>query len=153
MLEELAKLDSEWRKIATKICGNKDLADDMVQDMYIKMHRLQPKYWNKHYISYAIYHLFINHIKESKKTVYLEDILFTDTEDSEITKDRLRIIKVLDEVSIVDKQVLLATHEKSLREASKDLFMSHMTLHNKKKKAFEKLLNTNGIKEWKDERT
>ena len=153
MLQELAKLDSEWRKIATKICGDKDIADDMVQEMYLKMHKLQPKYWNKHYISYAIYHLFLNHVKQKNKTVYLDDVLYVDTDECNLTGDRLRIIEVLNEMSIIDKEVLLITHEKSLRDASKDLFMSHMTLHNKKKKAFERLLETNGIKIWIDERT
>ena len=74
MLKEISKLDSEWRKIALKICGNKYLADDLVNDMYLKMHKIKPKNFNKHYISYSIYHQFLNYINKNKNTIYLEDV-------------------------------------------------------------------------------
>ncbi len=35
---ELSKKDKKWRHIALKLCGNKELADDIVQDMYLKLH-------------------------------------------------------------------------------------------------------------------
>ena len=38
MLLELSKKDKKWRHIALKLCGNKDLADDIVQEMYLKLH-------------------------------------------------------------------------------------------------------------------
>ena len=37
MLKELAKRDKDWRKMAFQICGNKMTADDLVQDMYLKI--------------------------------------------------------------------------------------------------------------------
>ena len=46
MLEELCKRDDEWRKIALKICGDKNIADDVVQQMYISIYD-QGKQWDE----------------------------------------------------------------------------------------------------------
>tara|TARA_R110000850_G_scaffold187_4_gene1440 strand:- start:438 stop:905 length:468 start_codon:yes stop_codon:yes gene_type:complete len=152
MLKDLCKLDLEWRKIALKICRDKMLADDLVNDMYIKMHRLNPDKWNKHYISYSIYHLYLNHIKKSKDTLYLEDLNIEEIENTNFTTEqRKRLDTILDEIGLLDREILLHTHEKSLRKTADVLLMSHGKLHYKKKNALEKLLNTNGIKQWKHE--
>ena len=37
ILLELSKRQDEWVKMATKICGCKDKARDLVQDMYLKV--------------------------------------------------------------------------------------------------------------------
>ena len=103
MLKELSKLDSEWRKIALKICNNKMLSDDLVNDMYLKMHKLNPKTWNN-------------------------------------------------ELGLIDREILLHTHEKSLRKTANDLLMSYGKVNYKKKNALKKLINTDGVKNWKQEK-
>ena len=40
MLDDLAKKHSKWMSMALKLCGCKDKAQDMVQDMYLEMHKL-----------------------------------------------------------------------------------------------------------------
>jgi len=37
IIHELAKKDAQWRKMALQICKCKDLADELVQNMYIKL--------------------------------------------------------------------------------------------------------------------
>lgn len=37
IIHELAKKDAQWRKMAFQICKSKDLADELVQNMYIKL--------------------------------------------------------------------------------------------------------------------
>ena len=37
MINELAKKDAQWRKMSYQICKDKDLADELVQEMYIKL--------------------------------------------------------------------------------------------------------------------
>jgi len=39
MLIELYKNHSQWLAMAIKITKSKDLAEDLVQDMYVKMHK------------------------------------------------------------------------------------------------------------------
>jgi DNA-directed RNA polymerase specialized sigma24 family protein len=38
VIEQLAQKDSDWRLMAFKITKDKDLADDIVQEMYLKAH-------------------------------------------------------------------------------------------------------------------
>ena len=155
VLEELSKLDPQWRKIALKICGNKQDADDVVNDMYLKMHKRQPDTFNISYISYAMYHIFL-HGKASNKyknTLYLEDMNTQTLEgENDLTEDRIRIDNILDELGLLDREILLHTHEKSLRKTAEELFMSHSKLHYKKQNALDKLKNTEGVKNWKNER-
>ena len=37
MLERLSKRNEEWRNLAYRICGNYDHAQDLVQQMYLKL--------------------------------------------------------------------------------------------------------------------
>ena len=38
MVEQLSKKDAYWRKIAFNICKDKSTADDLVNDMYLKLY-------------------------------------------------------------------------------------------------------------------
>jgi RNA polymerase sigma factor (sigma-70 family) len=156
MLNQLSKKDLEWRKIALKICGNKYLADDLVNDMYLKIHKRNPTEFNKHYISYVIYGLFIDNLRKRKvyPTVYIEDINnFNSYNLDESTEDRNRINEALNELGLFDREILLHTHENSLRKASATLDMSYGKLNYQKHNALKKLKETETIKEWEYERT
>ena len=62
MLHQLAKKDSKWREIALKICKDKMLADDIVQEMYLKLAN-NKKQINDFYVIIVIRNLFIDEIK------------------------------------------------------------------------------------------
>lgn len=148
MIKELAKKDLIWRKIALSICKDKQLADDLVQDMYLKIYQINPKKVNKSYISYCIYHLFLAHIKNQNKTISLEKCYtLPDTYDESVLKDRIEITKALQELELYDCEILLHTQEDSLRNKSKELGITVDKLFYGKKKAFKKLLNTKTIKQ------
>jgi len=53
MLEELCKRDKDWRRMAFHICKSKDIADDIVQDMYIKFSNYN-KSLNEYYVFFAL---------------------------------------------------------------------------------------------------
>jgi len=151
MLNELSKRDSEWRKIALKICGNKSLADDLVNDMYLKIHKRNPSYWNTDYISYAIYHLYLEHLRTNAKTIFLDDINIIETNDNDYTTEiRIKVDNALNELGFFDREILLHTHEKSLRKTAETLNMNYGKVFYQKKLALEKLLKTNGIKKWEE---
>ena len=67
ILESVSKKDSKWREIALKICGNKMDADDIVQDMYIRLHKYNITTWNYSFIILLLYNAF----KDSKKTKFV----------------------------------------------------------------------------------
>ena len=69
MLNELSKQDKTWREIAYKICGDKALADDLVNDMYLRMYEQQPDKITNGYVYTVIRNLFIDHTRERSKLV------------------------------------------------------------------------------------
>lgn len=154
MLNELVKRDKDWRKITLKICGDKSLADDLVNDMYLKMHKLQPEETKTAYIVYALYHLWFNHMKKDKKTAYLEEVDYIETINNDYTTEvRIKVDSILNELGLFDREILLHTHEKSLRKTADTLKMNYGKVFYQKKIAFSKLLNTEGVKNLKDERS
>jgi len=152
LLTEISKYDNQWRRIATKICNDKSLADDLVNDMYLKIYKINPEKWNKAYISYIIYHLFIDHVRNNKTTISIDTLLELPSYEEHITEIRIKVNLILNELGFMDREVLLHTHEKSLRKRSKELNMSHTKLHYKKQKALEKFKKTEGFKKLLNER-
>tara|TARA_R110002049_G_scaffold199037_1_gene369088 strand:- start:22358 stop:22792 length:435 start_codon:yes stop_codon:yes gene_type:complete len=74
MLEELSKRDKEWRKIALKITGNKQTADEVVQEMYLTLSTSKNRVFNTSYVSYCMYHTYLRMIKAEKKITSSEVI-------------------------------------------------------------------------------
>lgn len=75
MLEKLAKNHSKWLAIAYKICGCKDNANDIVQDMYIKMYELG-KEVDEGYIYFVLRSIFIDSKRKQKEFTISDDSLF-----------------------------------------------------------------------------
>ena len=71
-IRELSKRDNEWRKIALKLCMDKMLADDLVQDMYLRIYK-QQKDWEEikdnqaFYVYICLRNLYFNHIKKENQ--------------------------------------------------------------------------------------
>tara|TARA_R110000868_G_scaffold102972_1_gene283629 strand:- start:788 stop:1252 length:465 start_codon:yes stop_codon:yes gene_type:complete len=68
MLDQLCKRDSEWRKMALFFCKNKEDADDLVQDMYVKFANYN-KPLNDNYIFFALKSLFIDSKRKQGKCI------------------------------------------------------------------------------------
>ena len=75
MLEELAKKDKYWRKIAYDICNDKALADDLVQDMYIYFSTKKIKV-NDAYVYKKIYHLFLDYLRKDKGDIRVDELFY-----------------------------------------------------------------------------
>ena len=58
MIEQLAKKDTYWRRIAYNICKNKMLADDLVQDMYLALSNVT-KEINDFYVIIVIRNIYL----------------------------------------------------------------------------------------------
>jgi len=105
ILDELAKKDSQWRKMALQICKDKDLADELVQEMYIKVS-------NK-----------TNHLSDGYIFVTLRSIFYDSLKSKEILIDDLRIFESLEE-EIIDYII----DEIDYKELSKGLTWYERTL-------------------------
>lgn len=173
MLEELSKKDKEWRIMALYICKDKYLADDLVNDMYLKLHDSNKQYHeiNEWYVYRVLTTIHLNIIKRDKKTISLDDknpiMSFAKyaanrlrKEKNDIDKEnldlRMQLDKALDELGFFDREILLHTSERSLRKNVEYLnqfgegkTLNKNSLYYNKKKALEKLKNTETLKYFK----
>jgi hypothetical protein len=83
-LKELSLNDSHWRKVAYNISGCKDTANDIVQEMYLKLHNVN-KEVNPAYITLTMRSIFIDMNKSTStknRFIPVDDIDQYDSEDN-----------------------------------------------------------------------
>lgn len=68
ILAELAKKDAQWRKMAFQICKDKDLADELVQEMYLKLYN-NTNLIKDGYIYTVLRNLFYDYTKQQKDII------------------------------------------------------------------------------------
>ena len=115
MLLELSKKDKLWREIAFKICGNRNKADDLVQEMYLKLYN-QKKQINSGYIYATLRSIFIDEIRKDKLSLDAKiPIQFEDEFDIQLIEE----IEV--KYEIIDNEInKMQWHEKTIvHESSK----------------------------------
>ena len=142
MLKELSKDHDTWIKYATKICGCSDYAQDLVNDMYLKIYERQPKRINKGYIYRTIKSIFIDHKRQQKE--FIDQLPELKDDEDNTLELRYECLEMLKDLSPIRKVVLLETHEYSLREASKLMNVNAFTLNYHKQKGLKKLRNKYG---------
>jgi DNA-directed RNA polymerase specialized sigma24 family protein len=134
MLDQLALKDEYWRKIAFKICKDKMLSDDLVNDMYLKLANCT-KEINDFYVIVTIKNLFLSEIK-NKKTVSIENFYNFTTEETFEPDDKDS--KILENIYWVARDYIELNHTMSLREIGKllntDYNYIHKIITNEKKK-------------------
>ena len=128
MLEQLAKKDIYWRKIALKICNNKMLADDLVNDMYLALNNCK-KDINDFYVIVTIKNLFLQEIKNNKLTD-LNDNFTTDAPFELDDQEK----KIVDNVYWVAKEYIEMNETMSVREIGKVLNTNYNFVHHTIKK-------------------
>ena len=117
MIEELAKKDSYWRKVAYSICKDKMLADDLVSEMYLRLCDCK-KEINDFYVIVTIKNIFLQEIK-NKKTVSIDNFYnFTTPENYELDDNEQ---KVIDNIYWVAKAYIEKNETMSLRQIAKEL--------------------------------
>ena len=109
MLEVLARYHNEWKAICVSFGVPKDVADDLVQDMYLKVHSAidnvdrimyndtEP---NKYYVYITLRNLCFDWIKNNKKyKVFSIDEVEMNLESVEVNWDKFYALeKVLDNI-------------------------------------------------------
>ena len=86
ILAELAKKDAQWRKMAFQIWKDKDLADELVQEMYLKL-AYNTNLIKDGYIYTVLRNLFYDYTKSNKdilvdfSNIEIEDIEYVEPVD------------------------------------------------------------------------
>jgi DNA-directed RNA polymerase specialized sigma24 family protein len=79
-IKELSEKDAKWRKMAFQICKDKDLADELVQEMYLKLYQ-NTNLIKEGYIYTVLRNLFYDYTKSQKDIIIdFSNIEIEDTE-------------------------------------------------------------------------
>tara|TARA_R110002124_G_scaffold88702_4_gene227379 strand:- start:1155 stop:1652 length:498 start_codon:yes stop_codon:yes gene_type:complete len=115
-INELAEHDGKWRSIALKITGNKMTADDLVQDMYLKLMD-KDKDINDYYVTMTLKSIFIDGIRKNKTSPLFEGIDIKDeTVPFEPTDEEKEILDKIKELPYRQQEFLAESYDHSLRE-------------------------------------
>jgi len=118
-INELAKHDTKWREIAFKITWDKTKADDLVQDMYLKLMD-KDKDLNDYYVTMTLKSLFIDDIRRNSKTLRLsrdmdikEDV---NSSSFEPTDEEKAILDKIRSLPYIQQEFIAESYDNSLRE-------------------------------------
>jgi DNA-directed RNA polymerase specialized sigma24 family protein len=121
-LLELSKKDSYWRSIALKICRNKFMADDIVQEMYLKLCN-NDKDKNDFYVIIVMRNIFLDTIKKDKMFLDVDNYDFKDTDITfEIDDNEKELIESL---KWYEKELIEMSYDKSFHEIQRELNINY----------------------------
>ena len=139
MLEELCKRDKDWRRMAFHICKSKDIADDIVQDMYIKFSNYN-KVLNDYYVFFAIKSIFLDYLRKEKTKVELNENL-CNFDEYDYDNDKIKELALLkvNELPYFEKELLTVTHKISHRQLARETYISFIVINQTIKKTKQQL--------------
>lgn len=142
MLEKYVINDDLYRSYAYKICKCHELKNDLVNDMYIKIDATLKKYPSKELSNRFIYltlrSIFLDGIRKNKE-VLVDNFPEIEQEKDKVLRDRITMDEVLSDMRFFDREILLKTHEKSLRKIAEEVGCSYVSIYNMKQEALIKL--------------
>ena len=125
MLEQLAKKDKYWRAVALNISKDRSIADDLVQEMYIKLSDVT-KEINDYYVIITILNLFRAHKNEVKRDRYknmpFDDFRITQDDTFEIDDEEQLFLNSL---KWYEKELIEMSYSNSLRDIQKQLNINY----------------------------
>ena len=140
ILDELSKKDKLWRQIALRICGDKMLADDLVQNMYLKL--MNKTRWTDYYVTNCMYWIFLD-LKKKAKDVRMEELHYVEdmTRTFEPNDEQQLVLDEFDKLDWVRKELLLERIDKSLRQIEREFNINYGYAYRETTKAKEQIKN------------
>jgi len=115
-INELAEHDSKWRAIAFNITKDKMTADDLVQDMYLKLMD-KDKELNSYYVTQTLQSIFLDE-KKANRTVGIFDgmDIRDEAEAFEPTDEEKAILDKISALPYHQREFIEESYDNSLRE-------------------------------------
>lgn len=143
MLKELSKKDSLWREIAVKICGgDKNLADDVVQEMYIRrLNNDRGQNITDYYIVCTMKSIFLN-MKKVNRLLPVGDIVTEQTTDEifEPTDEQQELLDRASKLSYTKRELLELNYDNSLRDIQEQFGINYVYVHRNIQEARKQIL-------------
>lgn len=135
MINELCKKDVFWRAVAFRICKDKSIADDIVQEMYLKLHDCK-KEINDFYVIITMRNIFLSDLKKNSVLCSLENFDFSNQEPFLIDDAEAVVINSL---KWYEKELIEMSYDKSLRQIEKELKINYQFVNRIIQKSKSKL--------------
>lgn len=135
MLEELAKKDTLWRKKALQICKDKDLADEIVQEMYLRFYRLNTTKTDEFYVIETLRNLFIDY----KKKPYNSELIETPQQEKFEPDDKEQ--EILQNLNWHEIELIEMNYNNSVRKIARELNCCHNFVRRELIRAKKRLRN------------
>ena len=124
VLRELAKQDKRWRAAAYNISGDKELTDDLVHDMYIKIYDYNYKQIKPALIYRIIKTIFIDYCKAKKEIPFeILDYHICTPVNYGADDEEQKILESFNKLQWRQQELIEESYTKSLREIQKDFPM------------------------------
>tara|TARA_B110000285_G_scaffold223252_1_gene278499 strand:+ start:446 stop:934 length:489 start_codon:yes stop_codon:yes gene_type:complete len=148
MLEKLAKRNDDWRNLAYRICGDYDLAQDLVQDMYLKLEKSNFK--SDWFVINTMRNLYVDKIRKNKEDLFIEDTSIKDLKNTfEPDDDQKIYLDRFDDLPMVQKELIQESFDKSTREIGREFNINYCYVHRQIHKGLKKILKED-YKEYKN---
>lgn len=134
MIETLAQRDSEWRKMSLHICKDKDLADELVQEMYIKSLDFKNVKNITNYVFFVLKNLYYDSLKSKDICVDNFNIFAIIHEDYQepsndfyLTEKEFKLL--LKDLTWYERTMYLKSEQYGQRELSRMTGIRLQTIH------------------------
>ena len=154
IINSISKKDAKWRQIAFNICKNKDDADDLVQEMYLRLYNYDVERWNYSFIILVLWNLFKDSKKSKYKTTeYLDEYeTVTNNEKFSFNDRELFILSQVSKLSDDERKLLELNYDLSTCKIANNLDICRIGLHRKMIKIRKKVLKNGYNKEYNNRR-
>ena len=149
MLERLSKRNEEWRNLAYRICGNYDHAQDLVQQMYLKL--ADYKRVNDAMVAITIKNLWLDLLKKKNREVGIDSFhsLPYGENTFEPSDKQIEYLNRFDNLPMVQKELIQESFDKSTREIGREFNINYCYVHRQIHKGLKKILKED-YKEYKN---
>ena len=149
MLERLSKRNDDWRNLAYRICGNYDHAQDLVQQMYLKL--ADYKRVNDAMVAITIKNLWLDLLKKKNREVGINSFhsLPYGENTFEPSDKQIEYLNRFDDLPMVQKELIQESFDKSTREIGREFNINYCYVHRQIHKGLKKILKED-YKEYKN---
>ena len=140
MLERLSKRNDDWRNLAYRICGNYDHAQDLVQQMYLKL--AVYKRVNDAMVAITIKNLWLDLLKKKNREVGIDSFhsLPYGENTFEPSDKQIEYLNRFDDLPMVQKELIQESFDKSTREIGREFNINYCYVHRQIHKGLKKIL-------------
>ena len=147
-INEIAKHDARWRTIALKITENKATADDLVQDMYLKLMD-KDKELSDYYVVMTLKSIFMDSVKltlmKNRTQGFAEGF---DVEDESVSFEpddkQQRILDKISKLPYHQREFIELTYDHSFRKIGDDYNINYGFVYKEYHNALSYVLGENG---------